>query len=235
VAYVTGTHNIKVGVTDEQAFNDESRLRNHSDTLNYDFLNGKPNRIQYYSQPYFQQERQLMELGLYAQDAWKIQRLSLNLGLRWDYINMGFPAFDLPAGPYVPARHVDEVTHIPDWKDINPRVGVAYDLFGTGRTALKASIGRFNQLSRSDMTRRYHPFSSSIFSAQRNWTDSNNNYIPDCDLTNFAAQDLSATGGDVCGVISSQAFGKFLPQSTLYDNSIIKGNRDFIWDFNTEI
>ena len=235
VAYVTGTHNIKVGVTDEQAFNDESRLRNHTDTLNYDFLNGKPNRLQYYAQPYFQQERQLMELGLFAQDAWKLQRLTLNVGLRYDYINMGFPAFDLAAGPYAPARHVDEVTHIPDWKDINPRVGAVYDLFGNGRTALKASIGRFNQLSRSDMTRRYHPFSSSIVSAQRNWTDSNNNYIPDCDLANFAAQDLSATGGDICGVISNQNFGKFLPQATQFDPSIIKDNRDFIWDFNTEI
>ena len=29
VSYVTGTHNIKVGVTDEQAFNDESRDRNN--------------------------------------------------------------------------------------------------------------------------------------------------------------------------------------------------------------
>jgi hypothetical protein len=235
VAYVTGTHNIKVGVSDEQAFNDESRLRNHTDSLNYDFLNGKPNRIQYYAQPYFQQERQLMELGLFAQDAWKIQRMTLNLGLRWDYINMGFPAFDLPAGPYVPARHVDELSHIPDWKDINPRIGGVFDVFGNGRTAVKASIGRFNQLSRSDMTRRYHPFSSSITSAQRNWTDSNNNYIPDCDLANFNAQDLSASGGDVCGVISNQNFGKFLPQSTQFDDAIIKDNRDFIWDFNTEI
>jgi len=235
VAYVTGTHNIKVGVSDEQAFNDESRLRNHTDTLNYDFLNGKPNRLQYYAQPYFQQERQLMELGLYAQDAWKLQRFTVNLGIRWDYINMGFPAFDLPAGPYVPARHVDKIDHIPDWKDINPRLGGVYDLFGNGRTALKASIGRFNQLSRSDMTRRYHPFSSSITSAMRNWTDTNNNYIPDCDLANFAAQDLSATGGDVCGVISNQNFGKFLPQATQFDPSIIKDNRDFIWDFNTEI
>ena len=97
---MTGTHNIKVGVTDEQAFNDESRSRNnHTDTLNYDFLNGKPNRIQYYALPFFQQERQCMELGLFAQDAWKIKRLTLNLGLRYDHINMGFPAVDLPAGP----------------------------------------------------------------------------------------------------------------------------------------
>ena len=65
LAYVTGTHNFKFGVTDEQAFNDESRSRNNApgpdcttpacDALSYDFSGGRPSRIQYYAQPYFQQ------------------------------------------------------------------------------------------------------------------------------------------------------------------------------------
>jgi hypothetical protein len=229
VSYVTGTHNIKVGVTDEQAFNDESRSRNNQvDGLNYDFLNGKPNRIQYYAQPYFQQERQNIELGIFAQDAWTINRLTLNLGLRWDYVNMGYPAADLPAGPFVPARHVDKLSGIPDWKDWNPRFGVAYDVFGNGRTAIKASVGRYNQLSRSDLTRRFHPFSSSVNSAFRNWDDRNGNYIPDCDLANFSPN------GE-CGPMSNQYFGIFLPSATLFDESVTKGNRDYLWDINVEV
>src|SRR5207342_1943755 len=107
VSYVTGTHNIKVGVTDEQAFNDESRSRNNTvDGLNYDFLNGKPLRLQYYGLPFLQQERQDMELGVFAQDAWKIKRMTLNLGLRWDRVSMGYPEAQLPAGLFVPARTV---------------------------------------------------------------------------------------------------------------------------------
>ena len=86
LSYVTGTHNIKVGVTNEQGFNDESRSRNNVvDGLNYDFLNGKPLRLQYFGQPFLQQERQNMELGIFAQDAWKIKRMTLNLGLRYEY------------------------------------------------------------------------------------------------------------------------------------------------------
>ena len=228
MTYVTGTHNIKVGIGDEQAFNDESRSRNNSDGLNYDFLNGKPNRIQYQAEPFLQQERQNVELGIFAQDAWTIKRVTLNLGLRLDYLSMGFPAADLAAGLYVPARHVDELKGIPQWTDVNPRMGVAWDVFGSGRTAVKASFGRFNQLSRSDLTRRFHPFSSSINTAFRTWTDTNNNYIPDCQLANFSQN------GE-CGPISNVNFGKFIPSATLFDDSVTKANRDYLWDINLEV
>ena len=229
VSYVTGTHNVKVGITDEQAFNDESRSRNNTtDGLNYDFLNGKPNRIQYYAQPFYQQERQNMELGIFAQDQWKIQRLTLNLGLRVDHINMGFPEADLAAGPFVPARHVDKLSGVPLWTDINPRSGFAYDVFGNGRTAIKVAAGRYNQLSRSDLTRRFHPFSSSVNSAFRNWSDANGDYIPDCNLADF-------TANGECGAISNVNFGKFIPSSTIFDKSVTNGNRDFLWDINAEI
>ncbi|MFN7983217.1 MAG: TonB-dependent receptor [Vicinamibacterales bacterium] len=235
MSYVTGTHNIKVGVTNEQAFNDESRSRNNVvDGLNYDFLNGKPIRLQYYGLPFLQQERQNMELGVFAQDAWKINRITLNLGIRYDRISMGFPSASLPAGLFVPARTVTEIKGVPLWNDINPRAGVAWDVLGNGRTAVKVSMGRYNQLSRSDLTRRFHPFSSSVNTASRTWTDSNGNYTPDCDVQNFAAQDLSGSGGDICGAISSVNFGKFIPSATTFDDNVLSKNRDFLWDVNVD-
>ena len=228
LSYVTGSHTLKVGVSDEQAFNDESRSRNHRDGLNYDFLDGRPAALQYLAEPFFQQERQNHEIGLFVQDAWHLNRVTLNLGLRWDYVTMGFPEADLPAGPFVPARHVDELKGVPEWSDINPRVGASLDVFGNGRTALKVSMGRYNELSRSDLTRRFHPFSSSINTASRVWNDRNGNFIPDCDLANFQPN------GE-CEVISNQNFGRFIPSATLFDDSVIKDNRDFLWDFNSEI
>jgi hypothetical protein len=236
ISYVTGTHNLKIGVTNEQAFNDESRDRNNQvDGLNYDFLNARPIRIQYYALPFYVQTRQKMELGVFAQDQWKVRRFTLNLGLRYDRINNGFPSGELPAGLFVPVRTADARSGIPLWNDINPRLGTAIDLFGTGRTALKFAVGRYNQLSRSDFTGRFHPFNSSINAASRNWTDSNGNYIPDCDLQNFTAQDLSASGGDICGPISNVNFGKFNPQAVIFDNSAVLKNRDYLWDINVDL
>ena len=229
LSYVTGTHNVKVGATNEQAFNDESRSRNNiTDGLNYDFLNGKPIRIQYYALPFLQQERQNMELGMFAQDAWKIQRLTVTLGLRYDRISMGFPEASLPAGLFVPARQVSELKGVPTWNDINPRFGVAWDVLGNGRTAVKFSVGRYNQLSRSDLTRRFHPFSSSVNAAFRNWTDANGDYIPNCNLQDFTAQ------GE-CGAISNANFGKFIPSSTTFSDDVLNRNRDFLWDINVDL
>ena len=64
-----------------------------------------------------------------------------------------------------------------------------------------------------DLTRRFHPFSSSVNAAFRNWSDANGNYIPDCNL-----QDFTANGE--CGVISDVNFGKFIPSSTTFSDDV---------------
>jgi hypothetical protein len=38
-----------------------------------------------------------------------------------------------------PAGTTDEI----HWKDVTPRIGAAYDLFGNGKTAIKVNLGKY--------------------------------------------------------------------------------------------
>ena len=80
---------------------------------------------------------------------------------------------------------------VDSYKDITPRMGAAYDLFGSGRTALKVSLGKY--LEGAGVTGTYAntnptlrmPQTTSVFGTAgvtRAWTDANRNFVPDCDL-----------------------------------------------------
>src|SRR6185295_10481406 len=80
-----------------------------------------------------------------------------------------------PAGRFVPARDFPEVTNLPNWNNVVPRLGVSYDLTGRGKTAVKANVGAYVA---SQGTGYATTYSASVFAIdQRTWTDSNNDDI----------------------------------------------------------
>src|SRR5262249_37734669 len=123
--------------------------------------------------------------GAYVQDQWTTGKLTLNLGLRYAVYDAFIPAQHSPAGPFEPERDFPAVEHSPQWKNLSPRLGIAYDVFGTGNTALKASLGRYPIPSVGAAVA--YPSSRLAASPARPWNDSNSNYAPDCDLLNPAA------------------------------------------------
>ena len=90
--------------------------------------------------------------GLYAQDDWRLSsRLTLNLGLRWEYDSDATgqssahgPCPDLTATPNQPCTWMANVLPLhknPDGKDFGPRMGFVYDPWGRGRTAIRGGYG----------------------------------------------------------------------------------------------
>ena len=143
-----------------------------------------------------------------------MSRMTINYGVRLDYLHAAVPEQHLAAGRFVPERNFAAVENAPNWKDINPRIGVSYDLFGNGRTAIKATVGRY--ISGGSLATNVNPVNTSVNSATRAWTDSNNNFAPDCDWNN------PATNGE-CGPLSNLNFGKVNPTATRFDKEVLEG------------
>ena len=168
LSYVTGLHTAKVGVTHSSG----TRLRSYNANGDLDraqYRSGVPDEVQVSNRPLdfgFDYGR---DLGIYAQDAWTLDRLTVNLGLRWEQMVGHVPETDRVQGRFVPAATFPRMAGLPDWKDVAPRLGAAYDLFGDATTALRVSWGRYNAANTYTYAEWFHPAGRQ--SDRRDWRD----------------------------------------------------------------
>ncbi len=224
VSYVTGSHAFKVGFQEMHGWRQINQWTLGSEYYQSVRLNGAPVSLTEFTYPYKTLANQPAYDGAFAQDQWTLKHLTLNLGVRLDYDNSYIPAQTYPATPLAPARSFPAVNNAPNWWDINPRVGLAYDLFGNGKTALKFTVGRFVQA----VTTAYADNASGIVAAanstSRSWTDTNGNSLPDCNLR------LPQANGE-CGAMANVNFGT-TNVNTTYDPNFLNGwgKRPYDWE-----
>ena len=80
-------------------------------------------------------------LGIFVQDQWTLPRMTLKLGLRWDAFNVRVPAQSFRATPFISAREFAEIPNAVSFTDVNPRIGLAYDLAGKGERRSSSRSG----------------------------------------------------------------------------------------------
>ena len=174
-SYVTGSHALKAGVN----YGWGRRTRkwpspNAADVIQLRFNNDVPSQVVVRNTP-IDESREVMnaDLGLFVQDAWRMKRLTLNLGVRYDYFNAEVPALKAPASTWVPARDRAAVKDVPSWHDWSPRLAASYDVFGNGKTALKASASRYVSSAALGFAELFNTLTAQ--SETRTWNDADGN------------------------------------------------------------
>jgi hypothetical protein len=225
-SYVTGAHSLKFGYQGTLMTDDQMWFTNNQG-LTYRLNNGVPNQLTMTISPYQRNSRAAFN-AFYAQEQWTAGRLTLQGALRLDNAWSWFPAQQEGPTRFLPtAITFPETKGVDSYKDLTPRMGIAYDVFGNGKTAVKANLGKYLEgagiqlnYANPNPTVRL-PGAGFPRTVTRTWTDANGNFQPDCDLLNPNAQDLRGSG-DFCGVISDVKFGQNVFSNT-FDPALLAG------------
>jgi hypothetical protein len=234
-SYIPGQHSLKIGYQGNISHPSQSYF-NFTPFIQYRFNNGVPNQLNqtavYPGTVKFQSNLHLF--SLYAQDTYTRARLTLQGGLRFDSIGTSYPDTGaggpdyqlMPTRVFFAAGTTDEV----HWKDITPRMGAAYDLFGNGKTAIKFNLGKYlTALTASNSDTDLQPGRRIATNTTRTWTDTNSDYIPNCDLINPNAN------GE-CGRMDNQNFGRDVFTKS-FDPELIQGwgKRTYNWEMGISV
>jgi hypothetical protein len=206
-SYVLGSQSLKVGYQAALLY-DERKNYTNSEFLQYRVNNGVPDQMTLTINQFPVRQRVRSD-AFYIQDQWTVGRVTLQGALRYDHAWSYFP--EAAVGPVrffpTPVTYPHTVG-VKGYHEITPRGGVAYDVFGTGKTSLKVNVGRYMEAAQNGgFFIASNPTGRLTTTTTRAWTDANGNFAADCDLLNGAAQDLRAQGRDFCGAYATTNFG----------------------------
>jgi hypothetical protein len=146
-------------------------------------------------------------IAFYAQDQWTRKRITISGALRYDHATSSYNPTCVGGDgtePWMPVqiggayagqrRYCTPKTDGVNYHDITPRWGVAYDIFGNGRTSLKWNMGKYlNAAGLSGIYSGANPARRTVNSITRNWNDADADRVVDCDPLASAANGECAT------------------------------------------
>ena len=209
--YVTGSHDIKAGVMLGHGMSPSPTWWSGDVTMTFNA--GAPQSVTLRI-PSETRNSYYPDLGIYAQDRWRLNRLTVTGGLRYDYYVGNVLDGTLPASRWNQAQFFPGFG-VQAWKDFSPRVGVAYDLFGNGKTALKFNIARFVAADGVSTAAANNPQTTVGRTDIRTWNDLNGDYTIYNADGSLQASELGPT--------TNVNFGKVIPSTNTQDPRTLNG------------
>ena len=237
VSYITGSHAFKVGFNNAFLHHDNTTYSAPAMPYSYNFTSMVPNAIVYRIVPRTVAVDVNRDMGLFVQDKWTTGRWTLAGALRFDSFKNSFPEQSV-AGTYFGRTlniQYDKIDNL-SWHDVTPRLGATYDLFGNGKTALKVTLNKYLEglgttgFGPAQVSDAPNPVNRLLNQTQRVWADADVDFVPDCDLNNFAAN------GECLALDNAPIFGTVTP-GTSYDPDLMTGwgKRSFNWEFTSSV
>jgi len=217
-SYVTGAHSMKFGYQGGHLI-DNQFVYTNDQFLTFRVNNLVPNLITETINQIPLKQR-VRYASFYGQESWTMGRMTFQGAIRYDRAWSYFPEVTIGPVRFLPnAIHYDETPGVTGYNDITPRAGLAWDLFGTGRTSVKLNFGKYLQAAQNGLSyAALRPSGRLTTTVTRAWTDTDGDFFPDCDLQN----PLANNGGDPCAQISDLGFGTERFTSGL-DDTLISG------------
>ncbi|HEY2149943.1 MAG TPA: TonB-dependent receptor [Vicinamibacterales bacterium] len=172
-SYVTGSHAIKAGIQYGNGYFFQQR-HEVADLIQL-YRTGVPSQVIIHNTPVDSVEYMNADQGIYVQDSWTVGHFTINPGIRFEHFNGSVGERGVAAGNFVPARHFDAIDDLPNWNDVAPRFGFAWDVDGSGKTAVKFGIGKYMRAYSTGFAATYDP--NFYTSATLNWNDLNKDDI----------------------------------------------------------
>jgi hypothetical protein len=171
---LAGSHNVRMGLQiAELPYSTGYDDGQHGDLVAR-YVNGAPNAVVVYNTP-TNNNYTIWDYAAFVQDSWTRKRLTANVGLRFEHWSGQIDPQSAPAGTWVPDRSYPAIQG-PAWNSVVPRLGGVIDVFGNGKTALKASVSKYMQQQAAGLLANLNPLR--LLTEVRTWKDVNGDGIP---------------------------------------------------------
>jgi hypothetical protein len=178
--------------------------------------------------------------GFWVTDRITYKRATITAGLRFDWFKGS-----VGTSSVLPNKWSDTVTYqgfgnTPHWRDLSPRLGFAYDLFGNGKTALKVGASKYLSGETVGTAGSVNPINTLDDSVNLTWTDNNGDktiFNPDGTVQDKDLKNGDPTQNELAPIPANDTFGQLVPSTTITDAKVTNGYgvRGYSWEFSAGV